>query len=225
MNEVRFALDSVFIGPSSDRRCSCSSRATTRRHLYRRHVNELQDFFSDEGPRLLRDGGRLAVKNNILPVVASFTRMAEGARRPANIRELPDGFRTARVRRSLDDLSDQIKELRRLVKPVQRDLPPAEISGGRLMAIPSRGDRPPVSCRQGTVGVSHPREYRQRDYHWSDDPAFRRHNWILASVTAVTEHPETRDDVHRDAEVYGRPTKGNAADHRRQSGPDFGSIG
>jgi hypothetical protein len=62
--------------------------------------------------------------------------MAGGARRPANLRELPDGYRTPRVRRALDDLSDQIKELRRLVTPVQRELPPAEINGGRLMVLP-----------------------------------------------------------------------------------------
>ena len=47
------------------------------------------------------------------------------------------------------------------------------------MAIPSAVTIPP-SVPARNIGVSHPREYRQRDYHWSDDPAFRRHSWILA---------------------------------------------
>jgi hypothetical protein len=138
VNEVRFALDSVFIGPSERQTLLIQFPGGDPPPIFLEDMlNEFQDFFGDEGPRLLRDGGRLAVKSNILPVVRSFSRMAEGARRPANLGRLPDGFRTPRVRRSLDDLHSQTRELVKLVEPVKRDLPPPEPSGGRLLVLPS----------------------------------------------------------------------------------------
>ena len=66
----------------------------------------------------------LTVKSNILPVVGSLRDMIREARRPINIKGLPDGYRTVRVQRALDDLHDQLSELIRLAKPVEQDVPP-----------------------------------------------------------------------------------------------------
>jgi hypothetical protein len=137
VNEVRFALDSVFIGPSERQTLLIQFRDDTPSTFLEDMLNEFVDFFGDEAPRLIQDGGRLAVKNNILPVVCSFKKLASGARNPANIRSLPDGFRTVRVRRTLDDLFDQISELEKLSTPVGRDVPPPE---GGIFAFPPQVD-------------------------------------------------------------------------------------
>jgi hypothetical protein len=66
------------------------------------------------------------VTNNILPVVRSLKNLVIQAHDPANKDKVPDGFRTARVRRSLDDLRDQLGELIRLTEQVEQQVPLAE---------------------------------------------------------------------------------------------------
>jgi len=87
-------------------------------------LQEIQDFASGEGPRLLQDGGKISIPNNILPVMKNFRHMVHLAHTPVNFRQLPDGFRTIRVQRSLDDLHDQIKALIELAQPVGQQVPP-----------------------------------------------------------------------------------------------------
>jgi len=107
VNEVRFALDSVFIGPS-ERQTLLLQFATLPPMFLEDILDEVENLAADEGPRLLRDGGRIAVGNNILPVVATLQNLVEQAHDPLNIDSLPDGFKTARVRNALDDLDDQV---------------------------------------------------------------------------------------------------------------------
>src|SRR5262249_26473836 len=83
-------------------------------------LEEVEKFVTNEGPRLLRDGGKISVTNNILPVVQSLQNLIEEAHDPVNISELPDGFRTARVRNSLDDLQDQLEALFKLTEQVEQ---------------------------------------------------------------------------------------------------------
>jgi hypothetical protein len=89
-------------------------------------LDEVEKFVTEEGPRLLRDGGKISVTNNVLPVVQSLQNMVEQAHSPTNIGVLPDGFRTARVRNSLDDLDDQLEALINLTEQVEQQVPPAE---------------------------------------------------------------------------------------------------
>jgi hypothetical protein len=124
VNEVRFALDSVFIGPSERQTLLLQFADPTLPAIFLEDMLREIESFNDEASRLLQDGGRISVTNNILPVVQSFRRMVGQARRPTNLRELPDGFRTVRVRRTLDDLHDQLRELINLVEPVSQDVPP-----------------------------------------------------------------------------------------------------
>jgi hypothetical protein len=107
VNEVRFALDSVFIGPS-EWQTLLLQFATLPPMFLEDILDEVENLAADEGPRLLRDGGRIAVGNNILPVVATLQDLVEQAHDPLNIDSLPDGFKTARVRNALDDLDDQV---------------------------------------------------------------------------------------------------------------------
>ncbi len=126
VNEVRFALDSVFIGPSERQTLLLEFADSNLSPMFLEDVlDEVDKFVTEEGPRLLRDGGKISVTNNILPVVQSLLNMVEEAHDPTNINELPDGFRTARVRNSLDDLDDQLQGLINLTEQVEQQVPPS----------------------------------------------------------------------------------------------------
>jgi len=124
VNEVRFALDSVFIGPSERQTLLLQfADATLPPMFIEDMLEEIENLVTTEGPRLLQDGGRLSVNNNVLPVARSLRKLVGQARRPTNLRDIPDGYRTVRVQRTLDDLHDQLRELIRLSQPVGRDVP------------------------------------------------------------------------------------------------------
>jgi len=127
VNEVRFALDSVFIGPN-ERQQLLLEFPDVHGHkipsMYLEDVlTEIEGTVTDEGPRLIKDGGRIALYNNVVPVFDTLIDMIEGAHHPTNIGHLPDGYRTPRVRRSLDDLRDQLRYLRTLAKQVGMPVP------------------------------------------------------------------------------------------------------
>lgn len=123
VNELRFALDSVFIGPSERQTLLLQFANNIPAIFLEDMLEEIESFVSDEGPGLLQNGGRISVTNNVLPVMNSFFQMVREARRPVNLRQLPDGYRTVRVQRAIDDLRDQISELINLVQPVGQQLP------------------------------------------------------------------------------------------------------
>jgi hypothetical protein len=124
VNEVRFALDSVFIGPNERQQLLLEFHHSPAMYL-EDVLTEIEGTVTDEGPRLIKDGGRIALYNNVRPVLNTLTDMIEGARSPRNLAALPDGYRTPRVRRSLDDLRDQLVYLGKLVGQVEMKVPPA----------------------------------------------------------------------------------------------------
>jgi hypothetical protein len=124
VNEVRFALDSVFIGPNERQQLLLVFQHDPAMYL-EDVLTEIEGTVTDEGPRLIKDGGRIALYNNVRPVLRTLIDMIEGARNPYNLSELPDGFRTPRVRRSFDDLRDQLVYLSKLVEQVEMKVPPA----------------------------------------------------------------------------------------------------
>jgi hypothetical protein len=128
VNEVRFTLDSVFIG-ANERQTLVLEFAdeTSLPSMFLEDVLvEVEKFVTDEGPRLLRDGGKISVTNNILPVVESLQNMVEQAHDPENLNELPRGFRTARVQNALADLQDQLQKLFELTEQVEQKVPLVE---------------------------------------------------------------------------------------------------
>src|SRR5207249_2490549 len=80
-------------------------------------------FASEEGPRLIQDGGKFAVNNTFLPVVAKLRNLVMGAIRPQNESALPAGYRSPRVRRAWQELATQLDELAILANPIQHDIP------------------------------------------------------------------------------------------------------
>lgn len=151
VNEVRFAMNSVFIGPSERQTLLLKFQDNSPTPMFVEDIlGEIDRFASDEGPRLMQDGGRLAIQNNVLPVVKSLAKLAKQAQKPVNVKDLPDGYRTARVQNTWDDLHDQLKELIRLSKPIGRKLPPAE---GGLFGIPGilHFDSPSATGQTATI--------------------------------------------------------------------------
>ena len=135
VNEVRFALDSVFIGPSERQTLLLEFSDGSPPMFLEDILQEVANFAADEGPRLLRDGGRIAVTNNILPVVQTLENLVEQAHDPVNINHLPDGFRTVRVRNALDDLDDQLTTLSNLVQQVGQIIPVEEPPAAALQNV------------------------------------------------------------------------------------------
>jgi hypothetical protein len=124
VNEVRFALDSVFIGPNERQQLLLEFHHAPAMYL-EDVLTEIEGTVTDEGPRLIKDGGRIALYNNVRPVLRTLVDMIEGARNPYNLSALPDGFRTPRVRNSFDDLRDQLVYLGKLVEQVEMKVLPA----------------------------------------------------------------------------------------------------
>ncbi len=123
VNEVRFTLDSVFIGPNERQQLLLDFKDLPSMYM-EDLLREIEDFVTDEGPRLIRDGGRIGISNNLMPVVSTLIAMIKEARNPQNLGALPDGFRTPRVRNSLDDLRDQLAQLQILAGQVGIPIPP-----------------------------------------------------------------------------------------------------
>ncbi len=124
VNEVRFALDSVFIGPNERKTLLLKFPDSSQfPSMYLEDVlDEVDSFVTDEGPRLLRDGGKISVTNNILPVVKELKEMIRQTRDQKDT-DVPKGFKTARVRRAMDDLHGQLDQLVQLTKQVEQKLP------------------------------------------------------------------------------------------------------
>jgi hypothetical protein len=124
----------VFIGPS-ERQTLLLEFATFPPMYIADVLQEVADFVGDEGPRLLRDGGRFSVKNNIVPVSTYLADLVDQARHPKNLGGLPDGYKTVRVQRSLNDLREQLFYLNQLVSHVGRQLPAPENVPPQSLAI------------------------------------------------------------------------------------------
>jgi hypothetical protein len=123
VDEVRFTLDSVFLGPAE--------RQTVRLNFppaNRLAPIFLEDWLSwafafatEEGPRLVQDGGKFAVQNTFYPVVNQLLTIAQLV---PNVPGLPPGFYTPRVQLSLADLIDQLGALAGLARPIEHAITP-----------------------------------------------------------------------------------------------------
>ncbi|HVO56790.1 MAG TPA: hypothetical protein VMT51_03750 [Dongiaceae bacterium] len=129
VNELRFALDSVFIGQSERQALELHfterikllggeeeivpSRAMFLEDL----LNWVYSFSTDEGPRLIQSAGRYGVRDSFLPVAKTLHILVE-ASKSANGGTVR-GFKTARVRRAVEELSRQLKFLRDMAKPIR----------------------------------------------------------------------------------------------------------
>src|SRR5262249_13661730 len=127
-NEVRFTLDSVFIGPAERQTLQINfsppAPANTPSMFLEDLLTWIDSFASEEGPRLIQDGGKFAVSESFVPIGTQLQTLVAGAVIPANAGSLPRGYKTKRVRRSLEELRDQLQELVSLAAPISHVITP-----------------------------------------------------------------------------------------------------
>jgi hypothetical protein len=123
VDEVRFTLDSVFIGAAERQTLQLEFKNDPALFI-EDLLSWTQAFAKDEGPQLIQNSGKLGVGDGFRPIVEELYRLVGEARDPVNKGKLPDGYRTIRVKNSLHDLQDQLGELDRLAKRVSRKQPP-----------------------------------------------------------------------------------------------------
>jgi hypothetical protein len=124
VGEVRFALDSVFIGPSERQTLQLEFGNGDPAMFVEDILSWTEAFAKDEGPQLIQNAGKLGVGDGFIPVVDKLQALVGEARHPKNIDDLPDGYRTIRVRHAMKDLQDQLAELTRMAGEVSLQNPP-----------------------------------------------------------------------------------------------------
>jgi hypothetical protein len=127
VDEVRFTLDSVFIG-APERQTLQLEFAKDPSLFIEDLLSWTQIFAKEEGPQLIQNSGKLGVGDGFLPIVRKLHHLVGEAREPVNKAKLPDGYKTIRVQNSLRDLQDQLGELRRLAEGVSQVKPPLVFS-------------------------------------------------------------------------------------------------
>jgi hypothetical protein len=142
VNEVRFALDSVFIGPAERQTvqlqfpgsvtlppnpqrigAAANNVVNSKPLLIEELLDWVEHFATAEGPRLIQDGGKYAVGNTVLPVAVQLRNLAFGAMQPQAAATLPRGYRTLRVQRALQELASQLDGLTVLAVPISHTIP------------------------------------------------------------------------------------------------------
>ena len=112
VDEVRFTLDSVFLGPAE--RQTLPLNFPGQGGMYAEEFFDwIQSFASEEGPRLIQDGGKFGVSNTFVPILTRLSRMVFSIVGPPNpvTTGLPHAFFTARVQRGLAQLNEELRVL------------------------------------------------------------------------------------------------------------------
>jgi hypothetical protein len=123
VDEVRFTLDSVFIGPAERQTIELDFGNPTQHHpmFLEDLLSWIRNFASDEGPRLIQDGGKFGVGNTFLPIVRRLATLVFDA--PASS-ALPQGFYAPRVTLALKDLQKRLQDLANLATPIKHVITP-----------------------------------------------------------------------------------------------------
>jgi hypothetical protein len=115
VDEVRFALDSVFIGPAERQTLKLYFGPDDEPLFAEDLFIWVQSFVSEEAARLIQDGGKYAVQFSVLPVARQLQSLVESAH-DRNPRD--HGFRTFRVQRALQQLGQELDELVSLAEKI-----------------------------------------------------------------------------------------------------------
>jgi hypothetical protein len=138
VNEVRFTLDSVFIGPAERQALELQfpekvfglegiEEDLPKESMFLEDLlNWVYSFSTEEGPRLIQTAGRYGVKDSFYPVVKSLYSLVSSARNPT-AGTVP-GLRTARVRFAMDELVRQLQFLGNMARPIKS---PMKLPGTR----------------------------------------------------------------------------------------------
>jgi hypothetical protein len=116
VDEVRFTLDSVFIGPAERQTLKLLFGPNDEPLFAEDLFNWIQGFVTNEGAQLIQDGGKYGVQYSFLPIVQKLQHLVKTAHDDPNS---PDhGFHTSRVQRALQHLGEELDELVDLATPI-----------------------------------------------------------------------------------------------------------
>jgi hypothetical protein len=151
VDEVRFTLDSVFIGPAERQTMELSFMGGAYPSIFLEDLlSWIQGFASDEGPTLIQDGGKFAVRNTFLPVIQNLQGLVQ-ATLTTTATSLPSGFYTARVQLSWNDLADELQELVNLASPIAHVITPQPDFGLPLQVTGVQPSIQSISALSGTT--------------------------------------------------------------------------
>jgi hypothetical protein len=167
VNEVRFTLDSVFIGPAERQTLQIDFANAANPSMFLEDLfTWIDGFASDEGPRLIQDGGKFAVGESFVPISTRLQQLVDGLLiqgsqgQPQNASGLPKGYKTQRVQRSIEELAGQLKQLVNLAIPIKHVITPEpELSLALLSVNPtsdSRGHQPSLTIIGTGLSTSNP---------------------------------------------------------------------
>jgi hypothetical protein len=127
VNEVRFTMDSVFLGPAERETLIIQFSGTPPQPSM--FVEELlrwiESFSTDEGANLIQKAGRLGIGRGFLDFAQQLQGLVLGAITPVNIASIPPGYMTRRVQIAWQNLADQLTELVTMLSPVAlSNIPP-----------------------------------------------------------------------------------------------------
>ena len=125
VDEVRFTFDSVFIGPSE--RQATEMKFPGYPELKSLFLEDLlswiRNFATEEGPALIQDGGKFAVKNTVKPILKKLVTMVSlypAGSSTAN--PWPPAFFAPRVKLAMDNLAAELTRFLALSKPIEHDI-------------------------------------------------------------------------------------------------------
>lgn len=125
VDEVRFTLDSVFIGPAERQTLQLNFKNPADPPMFAEDLfTWIQGFASEEGPRLIQEGGKFGVQNTFVPVAAQLARLLGALVDPNPGLHVPAAFHTPRVQRSLRQLLGELRELVKLATPIKHTVTP-----------------------------------------------------------------------------------------------------
>jgi hypothetical protein len=134
-NEVRFTLDSVFIGPADRQTLQIPFPSPDPPMFLEDLLTWIDGFASEEGPRLIAEGGKFAVGQSFVPIAQQLQRLVNGLITVQQSGTLPPGFTTTRVGNALKDLADSLQQLVSLATPVSHVITPEPQSPLAVLGI------------------------------------------------------------------------------------------
>ncbi len=126
VQEAYFAMDSVFLGPA-ERQVEKLDLGIGSPIFIGELLNWVERFALEEGPRLLKEGGKDGVIHAFGPTVKKLSDMVKAAASVANQDSAnpTPGFHTPRVRRAFESLGTHLKTTSELAAKIKREPRPS----------------------------------------------------------------------------------------------------
>jgi len=124
VDEVRFTLDSVFVGPAERQSTKINYTVPGLQAIFLEDLlSWIHNFATEEGPRLIQDGGKFGVQNTFTPMVRQLLAFVVNLpSSPSISNPLPAGFFAPRVKLATEDLVDQLQQLITLAAPIKHEI-------------------------------------------------------------------------------------------------------